>query len=211
MSHFLSFLASPVHNDAGDAIAQPIRGGHLDEAVAIALGAVEPDAPAWDDGISAADLAELAALDADQTLSNADEYIRSELAKVRAAAHAAIGNVRVRVDRAVILDGTGEFRVQWLVSIADVAAGIGADGDEALADALRCVDVAKAVTAIATGGYRVTGVAAVLGAPYRSNDEALKHARRIAVNVQYLDAALVWQCPGIADLRQPSPSNAAVA
>jgi hypothetical protein len=199
---FLSFLPLPF-NDAGDAIAQPMRGGHPDEGTALLADADYQPSPEP----SPEDWREVSELIADQTLSAADEYIRAELGRVRAAAREAVGNVRCRVDRAVILDGTGEFRIQWIVSIADAAAGIGADGDEALADALRCIDAAKGVASISSGGYRINGIASILSAPFRSDAEALLHARRIALNVQYLDAALVWQCPGIADLRQPSPTT----
>jgi hypothetical protein len=205
---FLSFLASPVQlNDAGDAIAPVMRGGHPDEGTALLADADYQPTP----DPSPEEWREVSELIADQTLSTADDYIREELGRVRAAAREAVGNVRCRVDRSVILDGTGEFRVQWMVSIADAATGIGADGDEALADALRCIDAAKGIVSVPSGGYRINGVASILASPFRSEADALLHARRVAVNVQYLDAALVWQCAGIADLRQPSPSSAAVA
>jgi hypothetical protein len=189
-----------VHSDSGITCPGMIRGGHLDEGSALLADAeYEPTPAEWD---------EVAALVADQALSDADSHVRDMLGELRTDALAEMGNVRCRVDRSVILDGTGEFRVQWMVSIGNVAAGIGATPDEALADCLRCVDAAKGITPIPTGGYRVAGLASVLGAPYRSDAEALQHARRMAVKPEYLDAALIWQCPGTTDDRQPATTIA---
>jgi hypothetical protein len=175
-----------------------IRGGYLDEGSALLADADYSPSPA--------DWAEVADLMVDQAVSEADNHVRDMLCELRTDAIAEVGNVRIRVDRSVILDGTGEFRVQWMVSVGNVAAGIGGTPDEALTDCLRCVDASKGITPIPTGGYKVAGLASILGAPYRSDAEALQHARRMACNVEYLDAAIVWQCPGILDNRQPATS-----
>jgi hypothetical protein len=173
-------------------LADDGRGGH-------APAEYEPTAEDWQ---AVADVI------AEATIGDADTLNRDALAKLQVDAIEALGGVPVRTDRTLILGHDGAITVQWGV-IAGPAIGIGKTPAAALDCALGHLDASKSIKPIPTGGYRVAGLASVLGAPFRSDVEALKHARRVAADPAYLDAALVWQCPGITDLRQQTPAPSA--
>jgi hypothetical protein len=167
------------------------RGGHMDEATAVLAdpGAYEPSPAEW---------AEVEALMADQTISEADAVHRDALRQLRSETIAAAGVTAVHVERAVVLDDNGN-RLRWSITIHGLngcVIGVGYDGREALVDVLDQLDRRYSI-AEAFGGFTLPGVCTVLAFPTRTKAEALTLCRRIALQPSYLSTARQYGLPGI--------------
>jgi hypothetical protein len=173
--------------------------------------------------MSQADSDAIAEMIDDQTISQADALHRAEARQIRETAKALTGAESVKVSRVQLIDdyadpGTIIDRTEWQCFLHGpsgdhCAMGTGDTADEALTKCL--ADLDQRISGTTFGCLRVAHRAVIGAWPHRSRDAALAMARRIALNVQYLDECVRYELPGVIDERpqqqrqQPTPPRAA--
>jgi hypothetical protein len=204
-------LPSFSHSDAGDPIGVHLsRGGHpADELSIEALADASGEHLLGELPEDAADVL------TDQTVSIADDITRNELAAAYARAKDLAGLARVKIGRHVTIDdyeGNAHTEAGWFAVIDHGSYGVGDSADAAVDAALANLDKTAGITPTASGGFFVKGKAVISAASHRTPAEALALARRVALNVAYLDTLVRFGVPGIVTADGPTtPATTAAA